>query len=195
MSVDDLKDLDEETLQDIEALKRITLEKNGQEAFAAAQFHIGITLAKNGKREDAILILSEIKRKDNLEAYAKSQFNIGKLLYENNDIEGALEVWCGIKIEDGSDVYAEALFEIGKCVLSRGKLEIEDLDRSIGVWSKIKRYYSIETYTNAQYATIIFLALKGDLEAALTILENITHSDSPTNFARAHYFLGIVEFR
>ncbi|WP_413518877.1 hypothetical protein [Psychrobacter glacincola] len=41
MDIDDLKGLDEETKKEIEELQKVTREKDGDEAYALAQFNMG----------------------------------------------------------------------------------------------------------------------------------------------------------
>lgn len=149
-----MEGLDEKTRKEIEALQKVTREKDGNEAFAV------------------------------------SQFSIGKILYENDYIDNALSVWQKINLNDEPEIYANALFEIGKCVLPGRDLKIEDLDKCIRIWEKIKREYSLETYARAQHAIVLMYLLKGDFKCALIALDNILYTDCPTTFARANYFLG-----
>ena len=135
--------------------------------------------------------LQKVTRDNNSnEAFAVSQFSIGKILYENNYIANALSVWQNINLNDEPEVYANALLEMGKCVLPRKDLKIEDLDKSIRIWEKIKREYSLEAYARAQHAIVFMHFLKGDFKCALIALDNILYTDCPTTFARANYFLG-----
>lgn len=122
--------------------------------------------------------------------FAGSLFSIGKILYENNYIKDALDVWQIIDLNDEPEIYANALFEIGKCVLPRKSLKIEDLDKCIKIWEKIKREYSHEAYARGQHAIVFMHSLKGDFKQALITLDNILYTDCPTTFARANYFLG-----
>lgn len=130
------------------------------------------------------------REKDGDESFAGAQYIVGKILHENDYIEEALNVWQGINLDDEPEIYANALFEIGKCVLPRENLKIEDLDKPIKIWEKIKRIYSLETYARAQHAIILMHFWKGDFRNALLTLENISYTDCPTTFARANYFLG-----
>lgn len=128
--------------------------------------------------------------KDGNEAFAISAFVIATTLYESGHIEDALSVWKQINLNDQPEIYANALFEIGKCVLPRESLKIEDLDKPIRVWEKIERVYSAETYARAQHGIILMHSIRGNFKQALAILDNILHTDCPTTFARANYFLG-----
>ena len=187
MNVDDLKDLDEETRKEIEELMKVTREKDGNEAFAKAQFNIGIILAQSNDISSALFVWENIKYIDNAKVYAYTQLNMGTALANSDQIDLALARWRNINCNDDSNVYANAQLNIGNALQEKG-----DKSNSLLAWGSIKHTDNAEVYAQAQFNIGLYLYKNKDTEKGLSILRNISDSDNPRVYAKAQYILGLI---
>ncbi|WP_201503284.1 DUF2971 domain-containing protein [Psychrobacter aquimaris] len=121
MNIDDMEGLDEETRKKIEELQKVTREKDGDEAFTAAQLKIFSTSFSNEDYSLGYEALSKIKETDNKISYYLAQINLA-LVEKNidNNVYRASERL--IKLYENKE------FElISTVVLKGGFLSVEDV--------------------------------------------------------------------
>ena len=131
----------------IEAWSKITRDVD-PEVYAMAQLALGVVYAESGKREQAIKILSSIRREEvDPEIYAGAQLNLGVVYAKSGKREQAIKTWSNIRREEAApEIYAEAQLNLGVAYAESGKRE-----QAIKTWSNIRREEAApETYAGAQ---------------------------------------------
>ena len=187
MNIDDMKDLDEATRKEIEELQKVTRERDGGEAFAEAQYNIGVALEKSKNIEEAVSVWNDLRHVDSPKKYAQAQLHIGFISHKNNNIEDALSVWCDIKRNDNPNAYAKAQFNIG-LILEKNK----NFEESLAVWLDIKREDSPETYAKAQANIGNILFQNNKTEDAILVWNKIDRKDDSKVYAKVHFEIGAL---
>lgn len=187
MNIDDLKDLDDETRKEIEALLKVTREKDGGEYFSEAQYNIGVALEKSKNIEEAMSVWNDIRHIDSPRKYAQAQLHIGFILHKNNNVEDALSVWCDVKHSDNPKAYSKAQFNIGLILEKNKKIE-----ESLVIWSSIKREDSPETYAKAQANIGNTLFRNNKIGDAILVWNNIDRKDDSKIYAKVHFEIGTL---
>ena len=187
MDTDDLKDLDDETRKEIEELLKVTREEDGDEAYAEAQFRIGMLLYKNKKVKGALSAWNEINATDDREIYIPAQWNISNILMEDNNLEGAISIWRSIKQTEDSKMYAQAQWNIGLSFDKNG-----NIGEAMRVWSYIEKTDCPQVYSVAQLNIGLILSGMDYVEDALKMWSSIERSDNPEKYAKAKWIAGIT---
>lgn len=187
MNIDDMEGLDKKTRKEIEALQKVTREKDGNEAFAEAQATIGEFLIKNKKPEKAIEAWSKVERSDNANLYAKLQINIGIAFRECGNITNALKSWSKVTRSDDQEVYANSQFYTGIALKEKGSDK-----EAIEAWSNIERLDNLDLYAKAKLNIGLALIEKQDSEGALIAWKSVEHLDSPEIYASTQINIGNV---
>ena len=99
----------------IEAWSKITRDVD-PEVYAMAQLALGVVYAESGKREQAIKILSSIRREEvDPEIYAGAQLNLGVVYAKSGKREQAIKTWSNIRREEAApETYAGAQLCLGE---------------------------------------------------------------------------------
>ena len=187
MDIDDLKGLDEETKKEIEELQKVTREKDGDEAYALAQFNMGKKFEDIGIVEKALESWRNIKKSDSKEGYPVTRFRIGQALKNQGNIDVALEVWRSIQRIDNAQWYAIAHNRIGTVLEEEG-----DTEESLKAWYKIKREDDLKEYVSARQSIGWALNTQGDVEGALNAWASVKREDDLEGYASVKLMSGWI---
>ena len=184
MSMDSYENLDEATRKKIEELQKVTRAKDGDEAYALAQFNIGKKFEKIGILEKALESWRNIKKSDSEEGYPLTRFLIGQALKDQGNINSALEVWHSI---DNTQWYSIALNRIGTVLEEQG-----DIEGALKIWYQIRREDDSNEYVIARQAIGWVLNTQGNMEEALNAWDSITREDSAEGYASVKLMSGWI---
>ncbi|PSJ79940.1 tetratricopeptide repeat protein [Neisseria iguanae] len=149
------------------ALYKNIRREDSPEAYAKAQFNLGIALKQQGDIEDAITAYKSIRHEDLPKQYAKAQFNLGIALKQKGNIEDAITAYKSIRREDSPEAYAKAQFNLGIALKQKGNIE-----DAITAYKSIRREDSPEAYAKAQFNLGIALKQNGNIEDAVAAWGN-----------------------
>lgn len=187
MNINDMEGLDDATRKEIEELMKVTREKDGNEAYAEAQFRIGMLLYKNKEIKGALSAWNKINATDDREIYIPAQWNISNILMEDNNLEGALSIWRSIKQTDDSKMYAQAQWNIGLSFDKNG-----NIGEAMHVWSYIEKTDCPQVYAVAQLNLGLILSGMNYIEDALKIWSSIERSDNAEKYVKAKWMAGLA---
>ncbi|WP_186727958.1 lipopolysaccharide assembly protein LapB [Moraxella sp. VT-16-12] len=159
--------------------------EDSPEAYAKAQFYLGVALGEQGDIKGAIEAYCNVQREDSPKNYAKAQVNLGNTLREQGDIEGAIEAYCNVQREDSPEAYAKAQLILG---IALGKQA--DIKGAIEAYCNVQREDSPEAYAHAQLILGITLEEQGDIKGAIETYCNVQREDTPETYAKAQVNLG-----
>ena len=159
MDIDDLEGLDEATQEQIEELRRVTREKDGDKSYAKAQIDESLIYINLDKHKEACQSLSNIEKTDSLIYYMMAQYGLGALLAEDSNRDEALTIWTNIKGLGVSLNASKIKFRIGTDLLGK----------DFAKYSEAKQFFieSLEHYPYEAYCyrKICDLLLDAKLEA------------------------------
>lgn len=185
MNIDDLKDLDETTRQEIEKLLKVTRERSGDKYFAKAQYSIGIALMDKGFLDEAISELMKVNENDSTEGYVLSQEYIGDIFKKQNKIDKAIDIWKSIKKDHDSKVYLRANYKVGEALIER-----DNVEEAIVYWEAIDENDHPNLYPTIQLLIGRFLIRKNKIKEAIHALSKITEKQNPEKYAEAQTTIG-----
>ena len=187
MSIDDLKDLDDETRKEIEDLLKVTRERDGNDAYALAQLRAGTLLYESNRTKGALSAWNNIDKTDSREIYIPAQWNISTVFMENNNLEEALPIWRSIKESDGSELHTQAQWNIGLSFDNAG-----DIGEAMRIWSHIEKTDYEPVYAVAQLNIGLILFSMGYIKAAITMWNSIERSHNPEKYIKAKWMSGLA---
>ena len=154
---------------------------------AQERLDLGRSYYEDGRFDEAIKALSNIRREDSPEAYAAAQFSLGLTYEDQGNLDKAIAAWSNIHREDNPEAYAAAQFNLGLTYKAQGEPE-----QAITTWSNIRREDNPKTYARAQFNLGLTYEDQGNLDKAITTWSNIHREDSPEAYAAAQFNLGII---
>ncbi|TXD97096.1 tetratricopeptide repeat protein [Psychrobacter frigidicola] len=185
MNIDYLKDLDDDTRKEIEALQKITREENGDEIFAQRNYNLGITLMRLNHNDLALSYFDKIKIIDDKLILSKSFLHTGFIYETIGELDKAIKYWGMIKKEYGVVIYSVAQLYVGYYYSISDKVEL-----AINAWNTIKKDYNLDLYNQAQFNLGVAYGNKGDHKSSKNFWINIERGESIDLYISAQFNLG-----
>ena len=154
---------------------------------AQERLDLGRSYYEDGRFDEAIKALSNIRREDSPEAYAAAQFSLGLTYEDQGNLDKAIAAWSNIRREDNPEAYAWAQLNLGVAYYTQRKL-----NEAITAWSNIHHDANPKVYAWAQLNLGLAYIVWNKMAEAIGAWLKVDFSDSPEAYLEAQLCLGEV---
>ena len=165
-----------------------TPDKPLEQMTAQERLELGRSRYKDGKFDDAIVILQTIAPTEDSPTYAEAQLSLGLAYESKGNFNKAINTWSNVPYNDNHGAYAWAQFRLGKIYYDKDR---KNPAEAIKVWSNIPYNDNHEAYAWAQVGLGFAYHAQGKLAKAIEIWLNIPYNDNHEAYAWAWAQFGL----